>query len=980
MLATLIAVVGLQQTVRPLTPEPASVQKKKLHAPVQGAPAEMKARALADRRANQADSIFRNVPWRCVGPTSQGARIVNLAVPSRKPETLFIGYATSGLWRTENDGRTATPIFDDQGAYGIGDFTVSDDGQSLWVGTGEHNSQRTSYAGNGVYHSADGGKTWQYKGLAESHHIGKILVNPQNPNEVYVGVLGHLYSQNPERGVFKSTDGGATWQHVLKLDDWTGVVDMAMDPKDPKKLWACAWERDRRAWDILESGPGSAIYKSTDGGKSWQKDIWLPSGEALGRPSIAISPSNPNRIYVFIDNHGPDDAEKDERIPGGRLTLQRFRNLTAQAFKALPEDVLTEFIRRYAGSSLKEKDLAQQVRSGTLSQQGLVDAIRTKRPDFFRVGKKQAEVYRSDDGGRNWKLTRPTMGDHGGYYWTRVFVHPTNPDELYTTGTVLLKSTDAGRSWTRVAETEHVDFHAVAFDPSNPRRMFAGQDGGLSVSYDGGATWATENHIQVGQFTTLALDNKRPYNIIGGLQDNGTMRGPSNFRPGRDDADKWKSINGGDGSAIAVDPRGDGDVVYTAYQFGAFTRQDLAKGLRSGINVAPHPGTTNRFNWIAPIALSPFHPDVVFVGTQRVYRSFDQGATFTEISPDLTKAQPGGNVPWGTLTAIAPSPFRFEKLFAGADDGSIHVTKDGGANWTAIPTPSPDRWVTRIVASRHVDGRVYVTQNGYRQDDWTALVWRSDDDGKSWRSIAAGLPSESVNTIREDPAYPNVLYVGTDMGVYVSLDGGASWSAFGRGMPDTPVHDIQVHERDREIVAASHARTVYVASLEWVKQALDRKVTSLPLAFLNLNDKGGRDTWPYEAVPPYSSDLPSPKTVDFQVWSDRAGDAEITLVGKDGEVKREKLHLDHGFNWVSFNLLLKAGVKFPNPDPVKDPIDPAAALRDPFAGSRPVYPPVGDYTLVITRGGAKAEGKFSIRGGGGEPASPSFGSEDREVG
>ncbi|MES1228198.1 MAG: glycosyl hydrolase, partial [Armatimonadota bacterium] len=273
-----------------------------------------------------------------------------------------------------------------QGSYGIGDFTVSDDGQSIWVGTGEFNSQRTSYAGTGVYHSPDGGKTWQHMGLPESHHISKIIVNPKNPNEVYVGVLGHLYSQNPERGVYKTTDGGKTWEQVLKLNEWTGIADMAMDPRDPKVLYACAWERDRRAWDMVESGPGSAIYKSTDGGKNWVKQLGLPEGNALGRPSIAIAPTQPDRVYLFIDNHGPDDSERDEAAPSGKLTLQRFVLMSPEAFKALPAKLLADYIHTVMGAGTDENALAKQVNDGTLTKEKLLDLFRTKKPQFYRVG------------------------------------------------------------------------------------------------------------------------------------------------------------------------------------------------------------------------------------------------------------------------------------------------------------------------------------------------------------------------------------------------------------------------------------------------------------------------------------------------------------------------------------------------------------------------------------------------------------------
>lgn len=956
---SLVSFLVLKQ-VAPTAPESPLAQKARFHPAAVGMSSDVRQQAYIQRRANQSSSVFKNVSWRSIGSIEHGGRIVELKIPQDVPNRLFMGYATGGLWVSDNDGYKCKPIFDNQGHYGIGSFDVTKDGKTIWVGTGENNSQRTSYAGTGMYASHDGGETWSYRGLPESHHVGKVLIHPTNPSEVWVGVLGHLYFQNKERGVYKTTDNGKTWQHILSLGEWTGVVDLAMDPRDPKTVYAAAWERDRRTWDLLESGVGSAIYKTTDAGKTWSKLTALPHGADLGRPSVAIAPSDPDRVYVFLDHRGPLDAPEDEFRPSGVITLNRFAAMTATAFQRQAPEALKPFLTAYLPKGLEAEVAIKQINEGKVSQQDVKKWIEAKSPKAFELPITREQFWRSDDGGRSWEKLAPTMGSHGGYYWDRVYVNPKNPDDVYTTGVLLLRSKDGGESWKPVAETEHVDFHAVAWDPRDDRRVFVGQDGGLSASGDGGETYRSITTIAVGQYTTIAVDNRKPYQVIGGLQDNGTWRGPSNFVIGRSDPSLWKSISGGDGSAIAIDPRENVDTVYTAFQFGGFIRNDFHLKATQFIQPRNPQGVTNRWNWIAPLVLSPFHPDIVFAGSQMVYRSFDQGRTWQPISGDLTKNLPNGNVPYSTLTQIAPSTHKFERLYVAADDGTIQTTPDMGVTWKNISTPAKDRWVTRLIASKHVDGRIYASQNGYRHDDWTPLVWASDDHGATWKSIASNLPFEPVNTVREDPDDANTLYVGTDMGVYVSIDRGLSWFAYG-DLLDTPVHDLAIQARDKEMVVATHARSVWAVSTEpiqFARKQLDSKAT---LTIDGVRDLTGAERWGYERLEPWEAPENNPRNVKVTVWSDRAGTGEISIrTEKDYTLTLSKVKLDRGLNYLQIPLLLAPGSDSAIPRTPIDPNDPVEAIQDPFEARRPKYVPPGSYVLMVAQGDRKATATFKI--------------------
>lgn len=944
--------------------EPKINELTRFHKPdVTAMPTSVRLNAFNKRMQMLKESPFQQVPWRSVGSEVQGGRVVDIAVTQTGPQKIYVAYATGGLWVSDSLGQSWTPLFDDQSTYGIGDMDMSDDGQTIWVGSGEANSQRTSYAGTGVFKSTDGGATWQNMGLPESHHIGKVLIDKKSPNTVYVASLGPLYSQGGERGLYRTTDGGKSWTCILKGDARTGCMDVEVDPRNSNIIYAAMWERDRRAWNFLESGPGSAVYKSVDGGKNWSKLPGLPSGTDMGRTSLAMAPSNPDVVYAFIDNQGPDmeSDSYDEYRDSGVLTFNRFRRMTESALRKVEDKALISFLRSYMPEGTKVEDVVKKFIAGDMSLKELSELMLQRNPSLFDADMNDAEIWRTGDGGKTWKKTRPDMGNHGGYYWNEAVVHPTKPNEVYTLGLLCLKSTDSGGSWNAIATSNHVDHHALYIDPKNSNFMLNGNDGGIYASWDAGKSWTQWNNVSVGQYTTIGVDTKVPYNIYGGLQDNGTLRGPSTYRPGITDINSWKAIGGGDGSAIAVDPRNGGDIVYTASQFGAHSAQNQLTNQRWSVRARDVRGEDPlRYNWISPILISKHHPDIIYLGSQRVHRSFDQGKTYAAISGDLTKNLPNGDVPFSTLTTMDESPFRFGQLYVGADDGTVKYTPDSGLTWKDIATPAVNRWVTRIVASSHKDGRVYCTQNGYRQDDWTPYVWVSEDNGASWKSIAANLPFECVNTIREDDKDPDTLYVGTDMGVYMSGDRGASWITLGQGIPNTPVHDLVIQTQAEDIVVASHARSVWVISLKPIRQVTP-KIEAEEFHSFKLDVPTGRATWGYERSQAFNDPEPRDRRVEAEFWTTKKGKGTLSLVSEDGKtVVESQVDVIHGLNYMGLSLLLKPGQ--PGLPPVfGDPNDPKTALNDPYASKRAQYVAAGEYKLLLKVGGASFSQDVEIK-------------------
>jgi photosystem II stability/assembly factor-like uncharacterized protein len=908
----------------------------------------------------EADSPFGGIPWRSIGPERQSGRVNVITAPLGDPGKLYVAYATGGLYRTEDDGATWTSLFDNQSAFSIGAVAVNRTGKTIWVGTGEENSQRTSYAGAGVFKSIDSGKTWNWMGLPESHHVGKILIDPKNENIVYVAALGHLYSQNPERGVYKTIDGGKTWALILKTDDKTGAVDMVMDPRNPNVIYASMWQRDRRAWDFLESGPGSALYKTVDGGRSWKQMSAVPSGDKAGRIGLAICTSHPDTVYAFVDNQSEDEdwADADEYVPSGRLTARRFMLLDDDKILEIDKAKLQTFLRIY-DRDIKVDDILKQIKDKKLTAEQLRERLKEKSPNAFGQ-ETGAELYRTDDAGKSWRRTeRGQFGPFGGYYWGKVWVNPIEPNDVYVMGVPLLRSQDGGKSWTSVFPRAHVDYHAVWNDPRDPRKVWVGNDGGLYLSFDGGATIRHLNNLAVGQSTTLAVDNKTPYNVYTGLQDNGTMKGPSSYRLGISDPSLWKEIGGGDGSAVAVDPRNDGNIVYVASQFGSHSAINQANSDAWEARAEASKGDPPiRYNWISPIFISPHHPDIVYLGAQRLYRSFNMGRSYKPISPDLTKNKPNGNVPFSTIKDISESPLRFGLIYVGCDDGNVQMTQDGGYAWTNVSTPTPDKWVSRVVASKWEEKTVYVAQSGYREDDFKPYLWKSTDFGKTWTSIVGNLPNETINVIREDPNRKDVLYVGTDMGVYLSFDGGATWEILKGNLPNTPVHDLVVQASANDLVIATHARSVWILPLAKVLSITpDLRKTDLKLD--SVDDVVSSATWGYDRRDRWDTSAPRPPRIGGSFWTKEPGKGAIRIKDKAGKVVKEKaFDAVRGFNDLTLDLEL-APAKPSVTKKVK--ISKAEeALLDPYQENRAKYVPVGEYTLELTVGAHTVSQKWKV--------------------
>lgn len=940
-------------------------EQRKFHpTKVIGTDAQTRIRAFEQRERMKKESPFGGLLWRNIGPEISSGRIIDIAAPAQKPDDLYVAFATGGLYRTTDEGITWTNVFDSAGIPGIGAIALSKDGQTIWVGTGEANSQRTSYSGMGVFKSTDAGKTWVRMGLEATHHTGKIIIDPRNENTVYVATMGGLYSQNPERGLYKTTDGGKTWANVLKVDDYTGVVDIAMDPRNSNVLYASAWDRDRRAWNFRESGKGSAVYKTVDAGKTWKKIEGLPTGFAAGRVGLALCPSKPDTIYAFVDNQSEDVdwLYEDDRTPSGQLTPRRFLLLTDELFLAMDKKVLETFFRRYQAGDLTVDQALEQVKGKKLTMEQLREKVIAKNPAAFDKGLGGAELYRSDDAGKTWYMpARGRIGDFGGYYWGKVFVNPKDVNDIYVLGAPMLRSLDGGKSWAESADRAHSDFHVVYHDPRYTTKTWIGTDGGLYVSNDGGDSIRAVHNLSVSQATTVAVDNASPYNVYVGLQDNGAKMGPSNYRPGISDPSLWKTIGGGDGGMITIDPRENG-IMYVGVYFGTHGGTNTKTNERWSVRANPPRGDdAARYNWVTPLVVDPFLPDMIYIGAQRLYRSFNNGHSYEPISPDLTKSLPNGDVPYSTIKDISASPLQFGLIYVGCDDGNVQVTRDGGFNWTKINTPADSKWVTRVVASKWDKGTVYVSQNGYREDDWSSILWKSTDFGKTWTSIVGNLPAEPINVIREDPNHKGMLYVGTDMGVYVSFDDGKKWETLS-GIPNLPVHDIAVQAREGDLVIGTHARGAYILPLRLVYD-LTPEIREKDLTLWEPSAVRINANLPYSNRAIYETADPRSPVLRLQFYTKTPGKATIRIKDKDGKVVKEStVDALTGYNFFDTDLKLTAG----KPDttdvrhrPIKTVED---VLRDPRESERPTYVKPGDYTVEVEVNGKVASQKWTVNG------------------
>jgi len=751
---------------------------------IQSTDPELRLKWYAEHVAMKERSLFKDLKWRWIGPEIMSGRITDVAVPKGIKYTIYAASASGGVWKTVNEGTTWEPIFEHAASTSIGDIAVAPSNPDIvWVGAGEANIFRSSMAGTGVYKSIDAGKTWQHMGLDGTHTISRIVIHPEDPDIVYVAASGHEWTDNKERGVYKTINGGKTWNKILYINEKIGAADLVRDPSDSNILYASMWNRIRRRWSDPRPGPGDGIFKTTDGGKTWKHlTNGLPPLEFTGRIGLDVARTNPNVVYAFVDNH----------------------------------------------------EIARKPKEGELDGYG--------RPMVRIV--KGAEVYRSDDKGVTWSKVSPSNKEMREFYSTygwvfgQIRVDPNDENTIYIMGLRIGKSTDGGKTYQIIRYRGlHGDHHAMWIDPEDSNHIINGNDGGVNISYDGGKTWINYENMGVVQFYNVTVDMAKPFNVYGSIQDNNSWKGPVTYRPMKDlvtrrprrgqDIDRfkkdprceWTRIPGGEASYLVLDPTNP-NILYSQSFYGRIERSEFKDGKWETVKIAPKAGEGEpalRGQWLAPFIISPNNPFILYHGMQHLFCSLDRGDTWERISPDLTYNNPQeqGELPYAisfqTITSISESPLKFGLIYVGTDDGKIHVTQDGGKNWTEIMKGLPSKkHVSRVVASAYDEGTVYLSLNGKRDDDFADYLYKSTDYGRNWVDISGNIPCGPINVVKEDPKNPKVLYVGTDLGVYVTVDGGKSWHVLANNIPTTFVHDLVVHPRDNVLVAATHGRGMYV--------------------------------------------------------------------------------------------------------------------------------------------------------------------------
>ncbi len=727
-------------------------------------PPELTAQAAIDA------SVLEGLEARAIGPAVMSGRIAAIDAVAAHPVTIYVGAAGGGVWRSKDGGVRFEPVFDDH-TQAIGAIAVDPSNpETVWVGTGESWTRNSVSVGNGVYRSDDGGDSWEFVGLSDSERIARIVVNPQDSDTVFVCATGHLWDANEERGVYRTPDRGKTWERVLYVDENTGCSDLTMDPEEPRILYAGMWQFRRRPDFFTSGGPGSALYRSTDGGDTWRElTVGLPEGDK-GRIAVAVAPSRPSVLYA------------------------------------------------------------------------LVEAERTA-------------MYRSDDLGQSWTEVNASSTVSGRpFYFAYVVVDPTDFNRVYKPGGSLGTSIDGGKSFTSIMSTGgtyHSDLHALWVNPTNPHHLLLGTDGGLYISYDRGNHWRHVKGLPISQFYEVSVDTEWPYNVYGGLQDNGTWMGPSRSVAGIQNRD-WQNIGSGDGFHAFVDPT-DPDIVFVEYQGGNLLRYRKSTGEVKQIRPFPDGGEPKlRFNWNTPIHMSATQPGTMYVGSQYLLRSRDRGDTWERVSPDLTTNDPekqrqeesGGLTidntsaeNHTTIYTISESPLDGDVIWVGTDDGNLQVTRDGGVTWVNVVENVPGlpkaTWVSHVEASRHDPGKAYVTFDGHRTGDLTTYVYRTADFGQTWSSLLTEGLEGYAHVIREDLERRDLLFVGTEFGLFLSLDGGEQWARFGGNIPQVGVRDLVIHPRDHDLIIATHGRGIYILDdltplRDLTSEMLDSAVVMLP--------------------------------------------------------------------------------------------------------------------------------------------------------
>jgi photosystem II stability/assembly factor-like uncharacterized protein len=702
-------------------------------------------------RAQVDPDLLAGMKARAIGPASMSGRVAAIDALESNPNIVYVGAATGGVWKSVDGALSFTPLFDDQPVAAIGAVSVFQANPDIvWVGTGEGNPRNSMSVGNGVYKSLDGGTTWKHLGLEQTERIHRIILHPKNPDVAWVAAMGRAWGQNPERGVFKTTDGGKTWAKVLYGDPRTGAADLIIDPSNPDKLFAAMWEYQRWPWFFNSGGPGSGLFVTHDGGANWKRlteEDGMPKG-ILGRIGLAIARSNPQIVYALVE----------------------------------------------AGTSA---------------------------------------LLRSDDGGKKWTAvnTDPATANRP-FYYADIRVDPKDPNRVYNLFSLISLSTDGGRTFKTLVPFAkiHPDYHAMWIDPNDPTRIYAGNDGGVAESRDRGESWRFVSTLPLAQYYHIAVDDDVPYNIYGGMQDNGSWRGPNTTweTAGIRNWD-WQEVGFGDGFGTLPIP-GDSQTGYAMSQEGYLIRWDIRTGQRKDIRPSPPAGGPElRFNWNAAIAIDPFDPNTVYYGSQFIHRSPDRGETWSIISPDLTTNRPewqkqarsGGLTPdvtgaenFTTIITIAPSARERNTLWAGTDDGRIWLTRDGGANWSSVEKSiqgvPANSWVAEIKASPHDPATAFAVFDDHRRSNWTPYVYRTTDYGRTWTSLSRSNVRGYALAIEQDPVDPDLLFLGTEFGLWTSIDAGRSWFKWTHNVPTVSVMGLAIQPREHDLVIGTHGRAAYV--------------------------------------------------------------------------------------------------------------------------------------------------------------------------
>jgi len=865
------------------------------------------------------EDLLKSFTYRALGPYRAGSWVTSFAVPAIPARdhlyTLYVGTRNGGVWKTVNNGTTFEPIFDAQPKLSIGDVAVApSDPNVVWVGTGEAYCARSSNSGDGVWKSVDAGKTWTNMGLADSHHIARVLIHPTNPDIVYVAAMGHLFSANAERGVFKTADGGKTWQKVLYVNEKIGAVDLVMVWSTPEVLYAAMYDKVRLPWHYELGGPESAIYKTPDAGKSWSRlGGGLPTGR-IGRIGLDVYQKNPEILYAVVENGN----------------------------------------RRSATAEEAEQD----------KRRGAAPAPRT-------AGN---EVFRTDDGGKSWRKVNAGSEaalNKAPYSFNQLRLDQNDPETVYITGQSLASTNDGGKTWKGlgwpsdgVMPRAFGDWRAMWVDPLDSNRLIFGSDGGVNISYDRGKTSHHAYNLPLTEFYAVGVDMEDPYNIYAGLQDHDSWKGPSNGWAGEISLSDWVTVGGGDGMYNCVDPT-DSRWLYNNREMGAMWRLDQKTGVQTSITpTRPSGRPPLRFNWTPPIALSPHNPAIVYTGAQVVFRSLDRGDNWQETSPDLTtnedaKQHGEGFISYCTLTTLAESPVAPGIIWAGSDDGKVQVTRDGGATWTdrtaklAAAGGPANFWTSRVFPSPAAAGTAFVTKTGWRLDDYRVSIHKTTDFGETWTSIAGNLPGgKPVNVIIQDRRNPDLLFIGTEWGVYVTLDGGKKWLPFKANMPSVKITDMVIHPRENDLVVATYGRGAYVADItplqEMTAAVLEEDVHLFDVEPRTQRATGGIGN--YQLLGDshlFTPNEPNAFAINYYLKAGTAGPVKITVADPYGTVLAELTGKgEAGLNSVLWGMRAQR----PGQKPARFPGMGGGGLAAP-----------GEYVVTLEAGGKTLTKKTRIR-------------------